>query len=594
LIRISSYSHKDRLNFLFYFLVVLFSIILLRAFSLQVIHRQFYKKLAEKNIIKIVFISQNRGEITDRKGNLLADNIPDYIVEIYPYLLKEEEKTLRLLSKISFISIEKIREKIKNAKSSFLPVIIKRHLTESEVAKILENITELPGVTVERKLVRNYRYGRTTSHIIGYTGETTETEIKENPELRENDVIGKSGLEKFYDLYMRGKPGIEYIEVDAARREVGIFKEMKSVEPEPGNGIRLTIDINLQKMVDSLFTEYKVGSVVAIEPQSGEVLILYSKPGFDPNRLVKGVSNEDLKDMLFVEGSSFWNRAIMSIYPPGSIFKIVIAAIALENDIVKPDSRMKSCRGFLYIGNRIFNCWKRHGSLNTYEAIVQSCDVFFYQLGIKVGYSLIKEGVGGLSIFEKTGIDLPGEKKGFFPEKEWYKKRLNISYPTKGMVANLSIGQGEVLMTPLEICSFFSSIANYGYKITPHLVKEIKDISGNILYKPEKTSKKMPLSDETITFLRKAMLGVVNERGGTGAMARINGIEVAGKTGTAENPHGEDHAWFVGFAPYKNPEICVVVMFENRGHGGAVAAPVAREIIKKALGINKTYPSKTQ
>ena len=583
MIKLSSDNHRSRINLLLYFLGIVFVILVIRIFGLQIVQGRFYRKLAEKNIIKIVLLPQNRGEFVDRNGFVLAGNIPDYILEIYPYLIKNREEIIHLLNEISHIPEKEIREKLKNAKSFYRPVVLKRHLTVSEIANIVENITDLPGVSVERKPLRDYRYGTITSHLIGYTGEITESELKERPELKEGDIIGKSGLEKMHDVFLRGSPGIDYIEVDAKGREIGLIKEMKSIEPEPGAEVRLTIDINLQKMVDSLFTEYTSGSVVAINPQDGSVLVLYCKPGFDPNILVKGISFEGLRKMVFREGSSFWNRATRSIYPPGSIFKIVVAAIALEDGVIIANTRMNSCSGSLRIGNRIFNCWKRHGILKTHKAIVQSCNVFFYQVGMKLGFSNFEKGVKRLRFFEKTGIDLPEEKCGFFPDKEWYKKKFDISDPTRGMVANLSIGQGEVLVTPLEVCSFFSGIANEGYIMTPHLVKQIQDISGNILYKPEMHRRKISLSEKTINFLRKAMLGVVNESGGTGVLSRIKDIKVAGKTGTTENPHGEDHAWFVAFAPYDKPEICIVVMVENAGHGGNIAAPIAREIIKKAL-----------
>ncbi|TES90476.1 MAG: penicillin-binding protein 2 [Candidatus Cloacimonadota bacterium] len=583
LIRVHSNNHKSRINLLLYLAGFVFLVLVLRIFGLQIIQSHFYKKLAEKNIIKIVLLPQNRGEFVDRNGVLLAGNVPDYILEVYLYLIKNRKQTVHLLSEISLISEKEIDKKLTKAKSFYTPVKLKRHLTISEIAKIVENITELPGVTVKRKPLRDYRYGKITSHLIGFTGEITELELKERPELKEGDIIGKSGLEKLYGSYLRGNPGFEYIEVDAKGREIGVFNQMKSIQPEPGAKIRLTIDINLQKMADTLLMEYTGGSVVAINPQNGDVLVLYSKPGFDPNVLVRGISYEGLRNIVFAEGSSFWNRATMSIYPPGSIFKIVVAAIALENRIINADTKLRNCSGCLRIGNRNFHCWKKHGILRIHKALVQSCDVFFYQVGMKLGFSNLEKGIRKLRFFGKTDIDLPEEKSGFFPDRNWYKKKYDISFPTKGMVANLSIGQGEVLVTPLGMCNFFCGIANHGYIMTPHLVRQIEDVSGNTLFKSEIKKRKIPISKETLKFLREAMLGVVNENGGTGVLSRIKDIKVAGKTGTAENPHGDDHAWFVAFAPYEKPEICIVVMVENAGHGGSIAAPIAREIIKRAL-----------
>jgi penicillin-binding protein 2 len=340
-------------------------------------------------------------------------------------------------------------------------------------------------------------------------------------------------------------------------------------------------------LCDSLLEKYEFGSVVSIKPKTGEVLVLYSKPGFDPNKLVRGVSYDELKDMVVVEGASFWNRAAMSKYAPGSVFKIVVAGIALENNVIEEHTHLKPCKGWLRIGNRIFKCWKKHGRMDTYNAIVQSCDVFFYQVGMKLGFSKMEDWIRKLEILEKTNIDLPEEGEGFFPDTGWYKQKYDLVKPTPGMVANLSIGQGEVLFTPLQLCCFFSGIANGGMIYSPYLVSEIKEVSGNVVYSHKSEKKNIQFSKETIQFLKEAMLGVVNDRGGTGVLSRLPQCKVAGKTGTAENPQGEDHAWFVAFAPYEAPEICVVVQIENAGHGGSVAAPIAREIIKRALTEDK-------
>ncbi len=557
-------------------------------------NRQYYSNLAEKNIIKIVNLPQNRGEFEDRNGKLLAGNVPDYILQIYPYLLGEKEKTVDFIAQILKVDREEILEKLYGAKTSYKPVLIKKHLNQKEISQIIENITNLAGVTVLRKPMRMYNYGKMTSLVLGFTGEVAESELNNSKNLKEGDVVGKCGLEKEYDSYLRGIPGVQYIEVDAAGREIGICRQIYSKQPQPGLRIRLTIDVDLQKLVDSLLCNYDRASVVAINPQNGDVLVLYSKPGFDPNLLVRGISSEGLKDIVLTEASSFWNRATMSIYPPGSVFKIVIAAIGLESGVIKPNSVMHPCTGILRIGNKNYFCWKKHGLLNTYNAIVQSCDIFFYQTGIKIGFDNLENAVQKLSFFEKTSIDLPEEKKGFFPDKNWYKRRFNIRFPTRGMVANLSIGQGEVLVTPIKVCSFFGAIGSNGNITTPHLVQEIVDISGNILFRAKTKSNEIRLSQKTIKFLKNSMLGVVNRKKGTGALARLNDIEVAGKTGTAENPHGDDHAWFVGFAPFDKPEICVVVMVENAGHGGTVAAPIAREIIKKALIGIKANPEENE
>lgn len=587
MIRKSTSKFRERVNLIFGLLIVVFIVLLIRIFGLQIIQKKTYTKLAQENIIKVNRITQNRGEFLDRNGIVIAANVPDYILQIHPYLVKNREYTIELLSELSKIPEKEIIEKLKSSQSYYKPVSIKKHLKFSEISKILENITELPGIDVEKKPFRDYKYGDITSLILGYTGEITESELKIRSELESGDIVGKTGLEKLYDKLIRGKPGIEYIEVDAKGREIGQIEQMKKIEPEAGARVHLTIDIELQILADSLLKEYEFGSVIAVKPKTGEVLVMYSKPGFDPNKLVRGISYDELKDMVVVEGASFWNRAAMSKYAPGSVFKIIIAGIALENNIINENTYLKPCNGWLRIGNRIFRCWKEHGRVDTYKAIVQSCDVFFYQVGMRLGFGTMEKWIRNLEIMEKTNIDLPEEGEGFFPDKAWYKEKYDLYKPTPGVVANLSIGQGEVLFTPLQLCCFFSGIANGGYTFSPYLVSEIKEVSGNVLYTHKREKKKIKFSQETIEFLKKAMLGVVNDRGGTGVLSRLSQCKVAGKTGTAENPQGEDHAWFVAFAPYEKPEICVVVQIENAGHGGSIAAPIAKEIIKKALGKDK-------
>jgi penicillin-binding protein 2 len=584
LIRVTGSTLRSRISFFSAFLSLILLVVLFRVFSLQITQSALYRKLAEKNIIKLVLIPQNRGEIVDRNGTVIAGNSPDYNLKVYPYLMKDNEEVIALLSEHAFISESEIIKKLEDAKSPYAAVILRRHLSPSEVSQIVERITDLPGVNVERKPLRDYRFGAITAHVIGYTGEVTESELERDPGIKEGDTVGKSGLEKRYDEFLRGIPGYEFVEVDAKGREIGIFEEIKSVLAEPGSEIRLSIDAELQVLADSLMQEHAGGSVVAMDPRDGSVLVLYCKPGFDPNILVRGISLEGLQNLVYTQNSSFWNRATMSTYPPGSIFKIVVAAISLDNGIIDPQTRMRTCNGSLRIGNRTFYCWKKHGSLQLHNAIVQSCDVFFYQAGMRLGFNAMEEGVRKLQLIEKTGIDIPEESSGFFPDREWYKRRYNIAGPTKGMVANLSIGQGEVLCTPLEICYFFSGIANYGELVKPIIVKEVVHVSGEILYRSRRQTKRLQISNETLSFIRNAMRGVVNERGGTGALSRLPDVDVAGKTGTAENPHGEDHAWFVAFAPFEEPSICVVVMIENAGHGGSVAAPIAAKLIKRALG----------
>lgn len=346
-----------------------------------------------------------------------------------------------------------------------------------------------------------------------------------------------------------------------------------------GSDLKLTIDENLQIAAESALVEFPSASVVALNPRNGEVLCYFSKPGFDANLFAGFLSTEAWNQLLNDPNKPLLNRCIQSVFPPGSTLKLLTAGASLEAKVITTETYFSSCFGYYPFGNRIFKCWRPegHGRLNLVPAIIQSCDVYFYQLGLKLGL----EKWGNFAVLsgfgQKTGIDLPDEAKGIAPTLEYYRKRYGEANWWKNLVINLAIGQGEISVTPMQLACFYAGLANGGIIYKPHLLKEIITIQGKVFPVEKEELRHLPFSKETLEVLKKGLIGVVNDYSGTGRLAMLPDIIVAGKTGTAQNPHGEDHAWFVCFAPAENPEIVVAVLMENVGHGGTWAAPVAKK-----------------
>jgi len=386
-----------------------------------------------------------------------------------------------------------------------------------------------------------------------------------------------------YESFLKGKKGASIYEVDVRGVVVRRFDNSYGKLPERGFNLHLTVSEALTLYADSLFSEFESGACVAMNPKNGEIILYYSKPGYKSNKLTEGISNIEWDSLRNNENAPLWDRVIAGEYPPGSIAKIWTTIIGLENNLVKPETKFSPCDSVYWIGNRYFGCWKRHGSLKLMDAIIQSCDIYFYQLGMSMTLELAVNFAKKLGFSNKCGIDVPGERSGFLPSKEWYDKKYGKRGWARGVLANLAIGQGEVLITPLQGVTFFSAVANGGWTYRPHILKTIRDNNGNTVkkFRPEKIS--LPVSEESVRFVREAMKDVVNTRKGTAYWSRLDSIMVAGKTGTAQNPHGEDHSLFVGFAPFEDPEIVVFTVIENAGHGSTHAAPLTTKLIKRYL-----------
>ncbi len=560
-------------------LLVLFGLLSLRLIWLQGLQSARYRRWAENNRVRALRIQAPRGEIRDREGNILAQDRPSYTVSIIPSQFNRDEEPIlvRLLSLDSASVDKKIGQR---GLPPFEPLRLKRDVDFHLICWLEEH--GLSGVIYELEPRRFYPYGEATAHLLGYVGQLSRGEYERLRSLGYgyNSVIGRFGLEKEYESLLRGRDGVEYWEVTAYGKPVGRFEGKPTQLPQPGSQLDLTLDLQLQIWIRDNFPDTLNGSVVAIDPRNGGVLALYSSPSFDPN-LLSGVTQESTWTNLREDPRSpLINRAIQAAYPPGSTLKPIVAGAALQEGLVEESTRLTPCQGAFRYGNRLFRCWKVHGDLDLEGAIVQSCDIYHYQLGIMLGVEGLSAYALKCGLGRKQGIDLPGEVPGLVPTPRYFNERYGKGRWTTGLALNLAIGQGETLVTPLQIAVIYSAIANGGWLYTPFLVKGIKGPDGSYRRPKRDNPQRLPFSPAVLKVLRKALIGVVNDEEGTGQRAQLKKVLVAGKTGTAQNPHGPDHAWFVGYAPADNPKIAVAVLLENGGHGGTTAAPLAGEIMR--------------
>ncbi len=562
-------------------LVLLFLLLSGQLFYLQILKGDHYLELADENRVRPSLIRAARGVIYDRNGKVIArDRAASKIVLNPAY--GADSTNVRFLSSLLRADEATIWEKIDWAKSKGLMAIIDHDASFAQVSRVEEQRDKLRGVTRRLSLRRRYLPGGAVAHVVGYVAEVLEAEIGGEYPYERGDLIGRAGLERRYESLLRGKNGLEFIQVDAVGRELGPLPERSAIPAIPGRDLKVTIDLDLQELAWDLLGSDRAGAVVALDPRRGDVLALVSRPTFDPNLLVGGVGHEFWEALNSDSLFPLLNRPIQCTFPPGSVFKLAVAAAGLEEGIIVPGRKAVTCTGAFRFGDRVHKCWKRrgHGSVDLYKSIVESCDVFYYQLGLSLGLERMGSWAHRLGFAAKTGIDLFHEKAGLFPSASWYNRNYGRYGWSRGVNVNLAIGQGEVLVTPLQIARFIGAIGNNGIMFIPHIGVESFDRSTErrmVFWEPQ--GKKLPLSEKTIRLLQHALLGVVEDEHGTGKRARIPGVHVAGKTGTAQNPHGDDHAWFVAYAPAEDPVISVCVLVERGGHGGSTAAPIAREIL---------------
>jgi penicillin-binding protein 2 len=586
---------RQKLRIIIGLVLVILTILLTRLWYLQVIKGDDLKQRSENNSVRFRKIIPLRGLIMDRNGHILVDNRPSFDVLYMPSRGKDPERVIEKIKdlykskSLEFSYDQPFPKKVK----PYLPVRLEKNVNMSKIALVETNALDLPGVYIDVSPVRLYLDGEIMAPIIGYTGEISKEELeKDDEEYASGDILGKHGMEKQLDPFIRGRRGAELVEVNVYGKEI---KNLGRIDPVSGYNVVLTIDADLQKAAWDAF-EGKPGAAVALDPRDGSVLAMVSSPSFDPNMFNSGISTDQWRKLISNPLTPLSNRVISGQYPPGSTYKLIIAAAALEEGLITPDTKFL-CDGSFEFGNRTFRCWQKHGHgyISLHRAIVESCDVYFYNVGKLLGVDKIAQYAKLFGLGEVTGIDLPNEKNGLIPTKQWKLNKIKEPWQ-QGETISISIGQGFNLVTPLQLAAAYSAFANGGTLWRPHLVKTIETPDGGIYkeFLPEKKSE-MPFSKETFEFISRALWGVVNEPTGTGKAARRPNADVCGKTGTAQVvglPENEkarrekkisvfqrDHALFVCFAPLKNPEIAVAVIVENAGHGGSAAAPIARKII---------------
>lgn len=580
----------------FAFFLLLFG----RLYYLQIIKGDELRQLSENNRVRLQSILPMRGLIFDRHGALMVDNRPSFNLAILLKDAENPEVTVKRAAELLDISPEYFLERLKQSKevSPYRPFVLKRDINRDELGLIEAHRLELPGIFIVVEPRRFYIEEGVACHLIGYLSEISKRELESGqyPNNRLGDLIGKFGIERAYESFLHGKCGSRYVEVNSRGQVIKVLKTVKAV---PGDNIYLTIDLELQHKAEELMRG-RVGAVVAMDPKSGEVLAMVSSPGFDQNAFIDGMSYKDWDKLVTNPFRPLENKAIQGQYPPGSIFKIITAMAALEEGVI--DRRTKLfCPGYYIYGTRRFRCWKDggHGNLNVVEALAKSCDVFFYQLGERLGVDVLARYAKLCGLGARTGIDLDNEAKGLVPTSEWKLREKGVSWQG-GETLSVAVGQSFNLVTPIQMVSLIGAVANGGIRYRPLTVKRIESSNGHLVKaeRPEPMGR-LPVSQTTLQIIREGLLKAVNTREGTGWVSQIPGLKVAGKTGTAQvvtikrkNVEDEseailhqfrDHAWFIAFAPSEDPKIAVAVLIEHGGYGGEAAAPVAKELIESYL-----------
>ena len=557
-----------------------FLVIVGQLWYLQVLEGGHFLDASDKNRIRIRPVAAPRGILFDKNGVPLVDNRPAFTLSLIPRELPREEQgrdaVLGRVASLLQIPYAELAESITKVPSdSFLPVRVRRGLTLEDMAKIEEWKLELPGVIVEVEPQRTYPNSRFAAHLLGYVREASDEQLK-GGRYRRGDMVGQSGLERLLDEFLRGRDGGERIEVDALGRPVRVVQH---TDPHPGSQVITTIDRRVQEAAEQAM-EGKAGAVVVMDPRSGDIRALVSTPAFEIDRFTATIDRAAWLRVIQDPEHPLLNRAIQSQYAPGSIFKIVVTAAGLQEATIAPMDRMY-CNGEFHLGAWTFKDWKEggHGSVDLQKALAQSCNIFYYQAGLKIGGAAITKYARAFGFGTATGVELGGEKLGLIPQPKGRRKSFQ-----GGDIVNMSIGQGQVLVTPMQVARFMAAVANGGVLWKPRLVERIERPDRGVLYSdPGQVAGHVELSPAVWAFLRQALWAVVNE--GTGIGAKIPGIDIAGKTGTAQMiahskaEKGQDHAWFAAFAPVRDPEVVVVVLVERGGKGGQVAAPIARRIL---------------
>lgn len=574
-------SERYRYALVVVFLVVL--VCLVGLIKLQIFqHRQLFE-MSENNRIRVIPIIPKRGHILDREGRVIVDNRPSYTVSVIP-VEEVRYRTLPQLSSLIGFDTAHIRERMNaNLVSLYQPAAVRRDVPFEVVAVLEEQYDRFPGVTYQMERVRQYASGIGAEAFTGYVGEISESELKssEFELIRPGSMIGKKGLEKKYDWLLRGKEGTSYIEVSSSGQIIGEYAGRPPVKAVAGADLTLAIDIDLQQACIKALDTFCCGGVVAMDPRNGEVLAMISLPEYDAN-IFSGVIPDSLwQEMSNDSTHPLLNRPLKGLYPPGSTIKALTLGAGLEEEIISANSTFKPCLGGLQFGNRFFRCWQPggHGITTAVHALERSCDVYFYQLGTELGVDRFSHYLGLCGFGRPSGVDLPNEDKGLNPNSGYYNRRYGEGRWSRGLILNNAIGQGEILVNLFQMAQFYCGLANNGVVYRPHLVRMIHHPDQPPEMITPQVAFNLPFSKSTLSQIKEGLRLVVEGDYGTARHLKNQFYSIGGKTGTSENPHGENHSWFIGMAPLESPEIVVAAIIENAGHGSEVAAPLVGKII---------------
>lgn len=587
---------RRRIIGLVVFVAVSFALIFFRLWMLQVVQGERYRYLAENNRIRLIHIPASRGTIYDREGKVFVSSRPSFDLSLIPEDSPNPEETVNELVRQLGSGKEEVEDQLLKAQgtSSYAGIRLMRDLSWEDVARVEAHQLDLPGVNLFVFPRRSYPQGTAGAHLVGYIGEINTEELGrlKKEEYRMGDEVGRFGAERVWEAYLRGQSGGQQLEVDALGRRLRVLQEVEEI---PGYDLILTLDLNLQKKATEVL-EGKEGAIVAVDLRDGAILAMVSSPSFDPNDFAKGISVEEWQTLTGDRRHPLSNRALNGQYPPGSTFKIVLAAAALEEGVITPTTKFFDPGGLAF-GNRVFRCWKKggHGWVDLHKAIVESCDVYFYHVGQKLGVDRIARYARAFGLGSKTGIALEHEKEGLIPDSEWKRKRFGHPW-FPGETLSLAIGQGYVLATPLQMAMMIGAVANGGTLYRPWYLKRVQTKDGVAVqeFHPEIVGH-LPLRSSTLEILHTALKDVVESGLGTGGQARIEGIPLAGKTGTAQVVEGQgrsyetrDHAWFIAYGPADKPEIAVAALVEHGGHGGSAAAPMVKQVMQEYFRLQGT------
>lgn len=574
--------------------------LVLRLWFLQIVNGPKYRVQSENNRIHLQDIPPFRGMIFDRDGELLVDNRPSYDLYVIPEDIQDRAELLNGFRRLIGLDPEEIEKKLNgfSRKRPFEPVLLKTKMTRRDLAVIETNLFNLPGAMIQVRPQRHYLFGKFASHVVGYLGEINEKQLRSGdyPENRPGDFIGKYGVEMKWQNALNGIRGGEQVEVDAAGRKLQIITRKP---PIPGANIYLSLHKELQHLAEESMKDER-GAIVAMDPNDGEILALASSPTFDPNLFIGGIAKEEWERIVTGKDYPLQNRATAGLYPPGSVFKIVVALAALEEGVIGLREEI-FCDGQFPFGDRIYRCWKQegHGYVSLHKALVESCDVYFYNLGLRLGVEKIAQYAKMFGLGKRPKFDLGGDSAGLVPTKKWKLKRWGIPWHA-GETVSLSIGQSYLLVTPLQMVQLIAAVFNGGYLHQPKIIRRVGD-NGRELYRFTPTvTGRIRADPQNLEIIKRALYGVVDEPKGTAHKVKIDGVRIAGKTGTAqvvkldleknyENeediPHQfRDHAWFVANAEVDRPAtLALAILIEHGGHGASASAPIAKRLIEAYL-----------